>query len=38
MVVVRQFTQANNRSLAGDDAVLDPTNTDNDMETKREAE
>jgi len=37
-VVVRQFTQANNGLLAGDDPVLDPTSTDHNMEMKREAE
>jgi len=37
-VVVRQFAWANSRLLAGDDPVLDPDSTDNDMEMKREAE
>jgi hypothetical protein len=37
-VIVRQFARANNRLLAGDDAELDPTSADNDMERKREAE
>jgi hypothetical protein len=37
-VVVRQFAWANNGLLAGDDPVLDPSCTDNDMEMKREAE
>jgi hypothetical protein len=37
-VVVRQFAQANSGLLAGDDPVLDPDSTDNDMEMKREAE
>jgi len=37
-VVVRQFARANNGLLAGDDPVLDPSSTDNDMEIKREAE
>jgi hypothetical protein len=34
-VVVRQFAQANSRSLAGDDPVLDAESTDNDMDIKR---
>jgi hypothetical protein len=37
-VVVRQFARANGGLLAGDDPVLDPDSTDNDMEMKREAE
>jgi hypothetical protein len=37
-VVVRQFARTNCRLLAGDDPVLDPDSTDNDMEMKREAE
>jgi hypothetical protein len=37
-VVVRQFARANNGFLAGDNPILDPSSTDNDMETKREAE
>jgi hypothetical protein len=37
-VVVRQFASANSRLLAGDDSVLDPDSTDNDMEIKRVAE
>jgi hypothetical protein len=37
-VVVRQFARANSGLLAGDDPVLDPNCTDNDMEVKREAE
>ena len=37
-VVVRQFAQANNVLLAGDDPVLDSKCTDNNMEMKREAE
>jgi len=37
-VEVRQFARANSGSLAGDDPVLDPDSTDNDMEMKREAE
>jgi hypothetical protein len=37
-VVVRQFARANCGSLAGDNAVLNPDSTDNDMEMKREAE
>jgi hypothetical protein len=37
-IVVRQFARANSGLLAGDDAVLDPDSTDNDMEMKREAE
>jgi len=37
-VVVRQFARANSGLLAGDDPVLDPDSTDNDMEMKREAE
>jgi len=37
-VVVRQFARANSGLLAGDDPVLDPISTDNDMELKREAE
>jgi hypothetical protein len=36
-VVVRQFTQANNGLLAGDDSELDPTSADNDMGMNREA-
>jgi len=36
--VIRQFTRANNGSLAGDDPVFDSSSTDNDMEMKREAE
>jgi len=38
MVVVRQYAQANNGILAGDDPVLDRSETDNDLELKREAE
>jgi len=37
-VVVRLFAQANNGLLAGDDPILHPTITDNNMEMKREAE
>jgi len=37
-VVVRQFARANNGLLAGDDPILDPSSSDNDMEMKREAE
>jgi hypothetical protein len=37
-VVVRQFARANSGLLAGDDPVLDPNSTDDDMELKREAE
>ena len=37
-VVERQFARANNRLLVGDDPILDPTSTDNDMGMKREAE
>ena len=37
-VVLRQFARANSGLLAGDDPVLDPDSTDNDMEMKREAE
>jgi len=37
-VVVTQFAQVNNGWLAGDDPVLDPTSTGNDMEVKRQAE
>jgi len=37
-VVVRKFAWANNRVPPGDDPVLDPTSTVNDMEMKREAE
>jgi hypothetical protein len=37
-VVVRQFAQANSGLLAGDNPVLDPDSTDNDMEMKREGE
>jgi len=37
-VVVRQFARANSGLLAGDDPVLDPDSTNNDMEMKREAE
>ena len=33
-VVLRQFAQANNRLLAGDDPTLDMTNADNDSEMK----
>ena len=36
-VVMRQFARANSGLLAGDDPVLDPDRTDNDMEMKREA-
>jgi hypothetical protein len=36
-VVVRQFAQANNGLLAGDDSELDPTSVDNDKEMNREA-
>jgi len=37
-VVVRRFARANSGLLAGDNPVLDPVSTDNDMEMKREAE
>jgi len=37
-VVVRQSARANNRILAGADPELDTMNTENDMETKKEAE
>ena len=37
-VVVRQFARANSGLLAGDDPVLDPNSTENDMELKRETE
>jgi hypothetical protein len=37
-VVVRQFALPSSGLLAGDDPVLDPDSTDNDMELKREAE
>jgi len=37
-VVVRQFAPAINGILAGTDAELDPTNTENDSEMKKEAE
>jgi len=36
-VVVRQITQDSNRLLAGDNPVLDPTSTANDMVMKRKA-
>jgi hypothetical protein len=37
-VVVSQFARANNRLLASNNPVLDPSSTENDMEMKREAE
>ena len=37
-VLLRQFAQANNGILAGDDPVLDSSSTDNNMEMKREVE
>jgi hypothetical protein len=37
-VIVRQFTQANNRILAGTDPELDFMNTENDSKMKKEAE
>jgi len=37
-VVVRQFAQANNGILAGAVPLLDTTNTDNDLEMKKEAD
>jgi len=37
-VVVRQFARANNGLLTGDNPILDPTSTDNDLEMQREAE
>jgi len=37
-VVVRQYAPANNGILAGDDPVLDRSESDNDMELKSEAE
>jgi hypothetical protein len=37
-VVVRQFARAKSGLLAGNDPVLDPDSTVNDMEAKREAE
>ena len=37
-VVVRQFAQANNWMLAGDDPIFDTRNTENDLEIKIEAE
>jgi hypothetical protein len=37
-LVGRQFVRANSGLLAGDDPVLDPDSTDNNMEMKREAE
>jgi len=36
--LVRQFTQANNGILAGDDLAMDTRNAENDLEMKREAE
>jgi hypothetical protein len=38
MFDVRQFAQANNRLLGGNDPVLDPTRSDKDMEIWRDAE
>jgi hypothetical protein len=35
-VVIRQFAQATNGSLAGDDPKLDQTSTDNNLEMKSE--
>jgi len=37
-VVVRQYSRANNGILAGDDPVLDKSESNNDLELKREAE
>jgi hypothetical protein len=37
-VVVRQFSRANNGILPGNNAVVDPSSTNNDMEMNREAE
>jgi len=37
-VILRQFTQANNGILLGDDPVSDMTNTENDSEMNKEAE
>ena len=37
-VVVSQYARANSALLAGDNPVLDPYSTDNDIELKREAE
>jgi hypothetical protein len=37
-VVVRESARANSGLLAGDDPVLDPNSSDNEMELKREAE
>jgi len=34
-VVVKQYAYANNEILAGDDSVLDRSETDNDLELKR---
>jgi len=38
MVVVRQYARANDGILAGDDPVLDRSETDNDLQLQREAE
>jgi len=38
MVVVRQYARANNGILAGDDPVLDRSESDNDLELKGDAE
>jgi len=37
-VIVRQFARANNGILAGNDPVMDTTNTENDSEIKKELE
>ena len=37
-VIIKQFAWANNRILAGDDPVLDTTNTENHLEMKTEVE
>ena len=37
-VVARQFAEANNAIWAGEDPVLDTSNTENDSEMKRQAE
>jgi hypothetical protein len=37
-VILRQFARANNGILAGTDPELDTTNTENDLEMKKEAE
>jgi len=37
-VVVRQFAQANNEILAGDNPLSDTNNTENDSEMKKDAD